>query len=352
MTLTWPNGQQITAQDTYIKDYSRYLTIPPREHRTVLVANFETTQLVDHHAMIHFMLDTGHIMRLPLYYHVFFDLVKFMPSIVDFGVVPLNFDALTLPVTLKIRRGHGNEMMFVNEVMLPLNDMRLDFVMGEWDRDPSHNTKVFNKNTKRLEEHRKGVIHLDHEFHLLTVVLRPFKYGMINTYVKFTVQTDGGAVHKIELPIIGFVAPMHQMIIERKGNNFYQHVEADSLKKNPFYGFLPAEPLHQVNVKNFVAARTRSPKDGLTTVTLRDQPVEIPLNVYGNFQSVATGSLEVINWSEKIDFDYFLPKYSYVNSLEKKQIGQFSLNMKDLQTGNGKKYFFVAASHSLFPQYI
>ena len=53
-----------------------------------------------------------------------------------------------------------------------------------------------------------------------------------------------------------------------------------------------------------------------------------------------------------MDFDYFLPKYSYVNSMEKKQFGQFTLNMKDLRVNNGRLYFFIGASHSLFPQYI
>jgi len=42
------------------------------------------------------------------------------------------------------------------------------------------------------------------------------------------------------------------------------------------------------------------------------------MNVYGNFASVATGSLEVIHWTENITFDYFLPKYSIVNSMEMK----------------------------------
>ena len=243
VTLSWPNGKELSSSETYTKDYSRYLTIGPNEQRVVLLANFETNEIVDHNAMVHLMLDTGHIMRLPLYYHVYFDLVKFLPSIVDFGVVPLNFDAITIPVTLKIRNGHGNRMMYVNEVMLPLNDMRLDFVMGDWDRDPNHNTKVFNKNTKRLEEHRKGLIYADQEFHLMTIIMKPFKYGMINTYVKITVQTELGSQHKIELPVIGYVTPKHDMVIERKGNNFYQHVDVQYQRKNPFYGFLPAEPL-------------------------------------------------------------------------------------------------------------
>lgn len=99
------------------------------------------------------MLNSGHIMRLPLYYHVYYDIIKFLPSIIDFGVVPLNFDPIRLNVTLKLRNGHGFRMLTLTEVMLPLNDMRLDFVMGDWDRDTKHHTKVFNKNTKRLEEH-------------------------------------------------------------------------------------------------------------------------------------------------------------------------------------------------------
>ena len=136
--------------------------------------------------MVHLKLDTGHVMRIPLYYRVYFDIVKFMPSIADFGVVPLNFDTITLPVTLNIRNGHDIKKMYLTEVMLPLNDMRLDFVMGDWDRDKAHNTQVFNKNTKRLETHRKGVIYKEHEFFLMTIILKPFKYGMIKTSIKLT----------------------------------------------------------------------------------------------------------------------------------------------------------------------
>ena len=120
----------------------------------MLVAEFKTEFLVDHHALIHLMFESGHIMRLPLYYHVYADLLKFLPSIVDFGVLPLNFDAIRVPVTLKIRSHPTIKLLYLTEVMLPLNDERLDFVMGEWDRDPSHHTKVFNKETRRLEEHR------------------------------------------------------------------------------------------------------------------------------------------------------------------------------------------------------
>ena len=250
--LTWPNGKEILTEETYTRDYTKYLTIPAKETKCVLMAHFITAELVDHNAMVHLKLDTGNIMRIPLYYRVYYDIAKFLPSIVDFGVIPLNFDIITLPVSMKIRNGHNIQKMYLTEVMLPLNDMRLDFVMGDWERDKAHNTQVFNKNTKRLEEHRKGVIYKDVEFFLMTVILKPFKYGMINTYIKLTFQTEHGATHKIELPVIGFVAPMHQLIIERKGNNFYHHIDSGSQKKNPFFGFLPAEPVYQVNVKNHI----------------------------------------------------------------------------------------------------
>jgi len=74
--------------------------------------------------------------------------------------------------------------------------------------------------------------------------------------------------------------------------------------------------------------------------------------VYGNFQKIATGSLEVININPKIEFKYLLPRYSSVNSMERKQLGQFSLDIQDFECANTKKYFFIAASHTLFPQYI
>ena len=160
--------------------------MPPGESRVVLAVNFKTSDQVDHNAIIHLVTEQGHVMRIPLYYHVYEDIIKFLPSVVDFGVVPMNFDALSLPVTLKIRNGHDISMLYLTEVMLPLNDIRLDFVMGEWDRDSRHHTKVFNKSTKMMEDRRQGGIYFDHEFHLMTVLMNPIRYGIIDTYVKLT----------------------------------------------------------------------------------------------------------------------------------------------------------------------
>lgn len=43
VTLTWPNGKELSSPDTYSKDYSTsYLTIPPKQSRIVLLAQFYT----------------------------------------------------------------------------------------------------------------------------------------------------------------------------------------------------------------------------------------------------------------------------------------------------------------------
>ena len=83
------------------------------------------------------------------------DIVKFTPSIADFGVVPLNFDTMRMPVSLHIRDGYY-PVLYLTEVLLPLNDERLDFVMGDWDRELKGNIQVYNKVTNRLEEHRRA----------------------------------------------------------------------------------------------------------------------------------------------------------------------------------------------------
>ena len=126
MSLKW-----LSAEEPLVDQ----LTVKPGETKHVMTAYFQTAELVDHNAMVHLVLSTGHIMRMPLYYHVYEDVVKFLPSIVDFGVVPLNFDAITLPVSLKIRNGghHKIAQLYLDGVYLPLNDMRLDFQMGEWN---------------------------------------------------------------------------------------------------------------------------------------------------------------------------------------------------------------------------
>jgi len=77
----------------------------------------------------------GVVLRIPLYFHLYTDLLKFQPSIVDFGILPYKFDALRIPVQVSIRSGFDIGMLYLEEVLLPISEKRLDFVMGKWDRD-------------------------------------------------------------------------------------------------------------------------------------------------------------------------------------------------------------------------
>jgi hypothetical protein len=42
----------------------------------------------------------GDILRVPLYFIVYPDMLKFTPSVVDFGIVAFKFDALRVPVSV------------------------------------------------------------------------------------------------------------------------------------------------------------------------------------------------------------------------------------------------------------
>jgi hypothetical protein len=93
----------------------------------------------------------------------------------------------------------------LNEVLLPISEKRLDFVMGKWDRDSYGNIQVFNKQSMRLEEHRRGILHKDRSLELLTVVLDPVTYGELNTSVILVFLTEDGQEYRVSLPIIGHV---------------------------------------------------------------------------------------------------------------------------------------------------
>ena len=160
---------------------------------------------MDHRAVIHMITSLGDVIRIPLYFHIYPDLLKFTPSIVDFGIVPFRFDALRVPVLVSIRNGFDLGTLYLNEVLLPISEKRLDFVMGKWDRDSYGNIQVFNKQSMRLEEHRRGILHKDRSLELLTVVLDPVTYGELNTSVILVFLTEDGQEYRVSLPIIGHV---------------------------------------------------------------------------------------------------------------------------------------------------
>ena len=122
--LYWPNDKEVNSSqdEPIVRDYSQFMQIPKDQQKVLFNAVFETDQLVDHQATIQILINQGILIRLPIYYHVYADLVKFTPSIADFGVVPINFDTLRIPVSLHIRDAHNVQVLYLTEVLLPLND--------------------------------------------------------------------------------------------------------------------------------------------------------------------------------------------------------------------------------------
>jgi hypothetical protein len=161
LKLFWPNQVQIASvsEAQSNRDFSKYLKIEAgAKAKTILTYRFETDQLVDHRVIIHILTSRGDVLRIPFYFHVYPDLVKFTPSIVDFGLVPFRFDLLKIPVSVNIRNGLDFSTLYLSEVLLPITDKRLDFAIGAWDRESYGNIQVINKNSRRLEEQRRGVV--------------------------------------------------------------------------------------------------------------------------------------------------------------------------------------------------
>ena len=138
LKLFWPNHVPVasTLEAQSNRDFSKYLKIEPgAKSKTILNYRFETDQAIDHRVVIHMLTSRGDILRIPFYFHVYTDLVKFTPSIVDFGLVPFRFDLLKIPVSVSIRNGVDFNVLYLSEVLLPMQDKRLDFVIGAWDRE-------------------------------------------------------------------------------------------------------------------------------------------------------------------------------------------------------------------------
>ena len=111
------------------------------------------------------------------------------------------------------------EVLYLTEVLLPLNDERLDFVMGDWDRELKGNIQVYNKVTNRLEEHRRAHLNGQQELQVFTILLKPSLLGMVDSKIRLTFQEEGGKIHMIEYPIIGLVASSSSVMVDTKDNN-------------------------------------------------------------------------------------------------------------------------------------
>ena len=85
---------------------------------------FENNRTLDFYVEIHLRTSLHDIVRVPLYFHVHSDPVKITPPILDFGFSGLNFDMLKIPI---YARSKISEPLVISDILLPLEDGRLDF---------------------------------------------------------------------------------------------------------------------------------------------------------------------------------------------------------------------------------
>ncbi len=76
------------------------------------------------------------IIRVPVYYHVHSDIIRFSPNVLDFGLVPVHFDMLKLTLKGKSR---SREPLVIQDVFVPITDTRLDFIMIDSKNLGNHN---------------------------------------------------------------------------------------------------------------------------------------------------------------------------------------------------------------------
>ena len=69
-----------------------------------------------------------------------------------------------------------------------------------------------------------------------------------------------------------------------------------------------------------------------------EEVLKIPLTVEGNWHEVATSSLEVVTnrYERHFKFDYTEEKYSFVGSMQSKELGVFTVNKSDIHTPKGR----------------
>lgn len=149
--LYWPNGKRISTE------LSENVEMPPKEflslsqgkEKTVFEVRFNAKETGDHRAVVHIYTNQGILVRLPFYFHVTPDLLRFYPPIVDFGFVPYRFDTITIEVYTKTRspsKYNVNEMLQLDDLLFPVDDERLDFAPGRWAHNDTHIIKSVLEN--------------------------------------------------------------------------------------------------------------------------------------------------------------------------------------------------------------
>ena len=124
------------------------------------------------------------------------------------------YDIMRIPVSVNVRRATSISLLYLTDVILPTDDPRLDFAIGSWFEEPFVKVQTLNKQTGRLEEQRRGVVHIEKALDVITILLNPDKYGKVDTRIIFVFCEEDGTEHRISYPVIGQVLPSHNVLVE------------------------------------------------------------------------------------------------------------------------------------------
>lgn len=125
--LRWPHNKEDMSEKLSGDDNGnavQYILIPEGSRKQIATMVFEINRPFDFNVQIHIRTSLHDIIRVPLYYHVHQDFIKFTPSVLDFGLAPLNFDFLKIPI---YARSKLREALVIQDVLIPMGDNRLDF---------------------------------------------------------------------------------------------------------------------------------------------------------------------------------------------------------------------------------
>jgi hypothetical protein len=104
--LKWPHATHpITTNPDSPADSSdsviSHILVPENGRKHLVNMVFEINRTMDFYVEIHIRTSLHDMLRVPLYYHVHSDVIKFTPNVIDFGVIARNFDMLKIPIYAK-----------------------------------------------------------------------------------------------------------------------------------------------------------------------------------------------------------------------------------------------------------
>jgi hypothetical protein len=96
-----------------------HILVPENGRKHLVNMVFEINRTMDFYVEIHIRTSLHDMLRVPLYYHVHSDVIKFTPNVIDFGLIARNFDMLKIPIYAKSKI---QDPLIIQDILLPIGD--------------------------------------------------------------------------------------------------------------------------------------------------------------------------------------------------------------------------------------